>query len=115
MSLDVYLGVQIDTGGAEPFDVDLYDANITHNLAPMAREAGIYEYLWRPEELGIETAAELIEQLCSAVEMMELDPGRFKAFNPSNGWGSYEGFVAFVRAYLQACQTHPKAKVYASR
>lgn len=34
----------------------LYDANITHNLNRMADEAGIYEHVWRPEEIGVTTA-----------------------------------------------------------
>ena len=44
MSLDVYL---TDAEGREVFS-----ANITHNLGAMAKEAGIYMHLWRPDELG---------------------------------------------------------------
>ena len=35
---------------------EVYSANITHNLGGMADEAGIYEALWRPEEVGIAKA-----------------------------------------------------------
>ena len=42
----------------------VYSANITHNLTKMADEAGIYECLWRPEEIGITKAGQLIEPLC---------------------------------------------------
>lgn len=51
MSLDVYLYVLVDTGGAEPHRAELFSANITHNLSRMAAAAGIYECLWRPEEM----------------------------------------------------------------
>jgi hypothetical protein len=37
----------------------VYDANITHNLGAMAKAAGIYMHLWRPDEIGIKTASEL--------------------------------------------------------
>jgi signal transduction histidine kinase len=31
----------------------LFVSNITHNLNIMADKAGIYQHLWRPEEIGI--------------------------------------------------------------
>jgi len=39
----------------------VYSANITHNLNEMAGAAGIYKYLWRPEEVGIYYAENLID------------------------------------------------------
>ena len=89
----------------------VYDANITHNLGEMAAAAGIYKYLWRPEELGITTARQLIEPLRAGLELLESDPARFKAYNPENGWGSYDGLVRFVREYLEACEAAPDASV----
>jgi hypothetical protein len=90
-------------------------ANITHNLTQMASEAGIYEPLWRPEETGIERAAQLIAPLREGLALLESDPERFKAFNASNGWGVYGNLVEFVRKYLEACEAYPDAHVYASR
>jgi hypothetical protein len=65
----------------------------------MAREAGLYEHLWRPEEIGIATAGQLIEPLRDGLTRLESDPKRFKRFNPTNGWGDYEGLLEFVREY----------------
>lgn len=53
MSLDVYLYVEVDTGGEELTRLDLFEWNITHNLGKMANEAGIYQHMWGPEELDI--------------------------------------------------------------
>jgi len=89
----------------------VYFANITHNLNHMASEAGIYKCLWRPDENDIEVAAQLIELLKEGLALLESDPERFKALNPSNGWGTYEGLVAFVRDYLDACMRYPNAAV----
>ena len=111
MGLDVYLTIEVDTGGPEPHVADLYDANVTHNLGPMAKEAGIYEHLWRPDEIGIETASELIEPLMTALEKMKADPARFEELNPPNGYGSFLAFELWVEHYLEACRQHPKAKV----
>jgi hypothetical protein len=52
MSLDVWLTA------TRPCEV--YSDNITHNLGEMADAAGIYKALWRPEEIGITKAAELV-------------------------------------------------------
>ena len=107
MSLDVYLSrVQMTA---------VFGANITHNLGPMAREAGIYQHLWRPEEIGITHARQLIEPLRAGVEMMKSDPPRFEKHNSPNGWGMYENFVQFVEKYLAACEEYPDAEVSVSR
>ena len=94
---------------------EVYWANITHNLNVMAKEAGIYQHLWRPEELGITRAGDLIEPLSCGVAKMEAEPERFKALNPPNGWGSYDGFVPWIKRYLEACREHPEALVSVSR
>ncbi len=107
MSLDVTLSV--------PGMVTVYDANITHNLGKMASEAGIYQHLWRPEEIGISFAKQLIEPLREGLALLKSDPERFKAFDAPNGWGTYKHFVPFVENYLEACETHPDAKVEADR
>lgn len=107
MSLDVYLTK------VQPCTV--FDANITHNLSEMAREAGIYDHCWRPEEIGIKVAAQLIAPLQAALGAMEADPERFKKFDASNGWGCYRDFVPWLRNYLAACEKHPDAQVHVSR
>ena len=94
---------------------EVFSQNITHNLVDMAKEAGIYMNLWRPEELGIKTAAELIEPLTAGLEILKSDPERFEAFNSPNGWGLYKHFVPFVEACLQACVENPDAEPRASR
>lgn len=107
--------------GQEPFVAlssdsnEAYTANITHNLVVMAKYAGIYQVLWRPEELGITHAVQLIAPLSAGLTLLKIDPGRFSSFNPSNGWGTYEGLVEFVEEYLAACIAHPTAEVSVSR
>jgi hypothetical protein len=53
-------------------DDEVYTANITHNLNRMAKEAGIYKHLWRPDEIGITLAGELIEPLQSGLALVDL-------------------------------------------
>lgn len=93
----------------------VYDANITHNLGAMANEAGIYQHLWRPEELGITKASELIEPLTKGILDMKARPDHYKQFNAANGWGLYEHFVPWLEKYLDACKEYPDAVVEVSR
>ena len=106
MSLDVWLTVNGE---------DVFSANYTHNCSPMADAAGIYKHLWRPEEIGITKAQELIEPLCDGIKAMSIDPAKFEALNPENGWGSYATFVPWVIRYWQACCRWPDAEVGVSR
>ena len=109
MSLDVYLTKPVTE------EQEVYACNITHNLGKMAREAGIYQHLWRPEELFINKASEMVAPLESGLALLRSDPERFKAFNPDNGWGSYEGLAEFVETYIAACKESPDADVRVSR
>ena len=93
----------------------VYARNITHNLTAMAKEAGIYEHLWRPDEISITKAGQLIEPLRAGFALMQSDPDRFKAHNPANGWGSYESLIIFINGYLVACIANPEAKIYLCR
>jgi len=94
---------------------ELYSANTTHNLVPMAKEAGIYKQLWKPEEIGISKAGQLIRSLRAALVLMKARPTRFKKLNPKNGWGCYDNFVHWIERYLAACEEHPDAKIQVSR
>ena len=91
--------------------VEVFSANITHNLNKMADEAGIYKHLWRPEEIGITKAGQLIEPLRRGLADLRAQPERYERFNPENGWGSYATLVRFVEAYVAACEQHPDADV----
>ena len=115
MSLDVHLesngtcqhcGKDSGVRGGE-----IFWKNITHNLSQMADQAGIYQHLWEPQELDITKANQLIEPLKEGLVRLRAEPDRFKKFNPKNGWGCYEGLIAFVEDYLKACIENPGAIV----
>jgi hypothetical protein len=93
----------------------VYEANVTHNLNRMADAAGIYQVCWRPEELGLTKAGQLVPLLRAGLDYLRADPVFFRQYNPSNGWGTYEGFVEWVAAYLAACEANPDADVSVSR
>lgn len=106
MSLDLYL--------VQPMPTRVHHGNVTHNLNRMAMEVGIYQCLWHPEDVGVTHAHQLIDPLRAAIRAMLADPERFRAHNPANGWGDYEGFLAFCRRLADACEEYPDAEVEAS-
>lgn len=125
MSLDVSL----KDPTAKYYGCTLYDANITHNLAEMAIEAGIYEALWRPyrlldgyREMDYEKerefedshkvfARDIISVIENGLNDLKARPDHFRKFDSPNGWGTYENFVPFVEEYLCAKRSYPDAIV----
>lgn len=107
--------------GTEPLAIEevervtVFEYNITHNLTRMAAAAGIYQELWRPEEIGVTQARQLVEPLRDGWRRLLADPDGFKKYNPVNGWGDYDALVRFVRNYLSACEEYPDADVSVSR
>lgn len=91
--------------------LEVFDYNITHNLVPMAKAADIYMELWRPEEVGITKARDLINPLREGLHRLKSNPNKYKEFNPANGWGDYDGLVEFVSKYLDACYEYPDSDV----
>lgn len=94
---------------------EVFSANITHNLGGTAEKAGLYKALWRPEEIGVKHAADLVNLLNAGLHLLKSNPDYFRKFNPENGWGTYEGLVNFVEKYLEACKEYPDADVSVSR
>lgn len=92
-----------------------FTANITHNLGWMAKEAGIYLQVWRPEEVGIKKASQMVNPLEEGLALLKSDPERFKKFEPENKWGTYNGFIEWLDEYLQACKNFPDADIEVSR
>ena len=90
---------------------EVFKANITHNLTAMAREAGIYEALWRPEVIGVTKAGQLVKPLMAGLHLLLENPRKFKALNPENGWGGYNGLLKFASDYAKACVESPTASI----
>ena len=80
----------------------------------MAEAAGLYEVLWRPEEIGITSASKMIPLLEKGIKKLESDPEKYKAFNPPNGWGNYENLVSFCKSALHWCREYPDAVIEAN-
>ena len=109
MSLSVYLS-QVETR-----EVNVFDATITHNFNKMAEAVCLYQVLWKPEELGLTKAFQLVKPLMAGLFLLTSDKDRIEKLNAENGWGTYENFVTFVEKYLLACIKNPNATIRISR
>ena len=123
MSLDIRLYLEASTGIADE-TVEVYIDNIedcylnvTHNLGKMAKEVGLYTYLWRADELHSHQveAWEIIYNVEQGLNELKHNPNKYKKFNPSNGWGTYDNLVEFTEKYLLCLKKYPKAKIEISR
>lgn len=110
MSLDFSL-LAIDRDGNK---IEVLSKNITHNLTAMASEAGIYEALWHPERINAKTASDILPLLEAGYWKMKDDPARFEKHNASNGWGTYEHFLPWVKEVLAGCKQYPSAEIWTS-
>ncbi len=100
--------------------INVFELNITHNLAKMASVVDIdgrslYYYMWKPKDLGIRHAGQLVVPLKKGLEILKDDPEKFKKYNPPNGWGSYDKLVFNVLQLIQACEEDPYADISTSR
>ena len=112
MSLDFHLEMEIDTGGDEPYQVNLFNANYTHNVTNMWRLAGCYHALYESDGA---IASTIIDELQLGLTAMENAPFTYIALNPKNGWGDYYTAKSFLHRVLEACRAHPKATISISK
>ena len=99
MSLDIHLQHPDDPSE------ESYSANITHNLAPMWREAGCYEALY--ESAG-KTAAEILPALRRALVELSTQPSKYKALDSPNGWGKWRDALPWLAELTEACENDPE-------
>jgi hypothetical protein len=116
MSLDIYLeSPPCEHCGRG--DDTVWQYNVTHNLARMADAAGLYQVMWRPEEIGVVTAADALPHLRAGWDRLTANDNvdAMLALSPTNGWGTYDGLCRAVSAYIGACVDYPHALVRVSR
>lgn len=105
MSYWTYL--EIDTGNEQFADV-VEIGNYTSNVAPMWRDAlgGT-----RLRDFSDAPCSEAAGTLADAVKRMEDNPDYYRAMNPPNGWGDYEGALGYLRDLADACAKHPRCRI----
>lgn len=112
MSYWVSLVRNLDGREYEVFEV----GNYTSNVSKMWRRA--LEYAGHGDGLqglhGKVADADLVIVLTDAVRHMRKSPDEFVAMEPANGWGDYQGALAYLEKLLLGCRLHPSAIVKVS-
>lgn len=94
------------------FETDeFWHGNITHNFREMAKnckvhnwplDVNLYDQLWRDESPDKEDIGDYKVYLILCLNELESNPDKYKQYNPSNGWGTYEQLVEFIRSFIHA-------------
>lgn len=110
MSYDGWL--VIDTGGPEPATVAEL-GNYTSNVSPMwAKALAAAGEDIRLSDTEGRLAADVLPLLIAAVSHMRENPDEYRAMNPPNGWGDYEGALRYLVGVAKACELHPKTTLH---
>jgi hypothetical protein len=116
MSLDISL--------VELQPTQVYESNITHNLAKMAAQVKLeyknksytlYDIVWHAPEHGFTKAHEIAELLYKGWEALVSNPEFYSQYKAPNGWGTYPQLVKFVHEYRCACWRNPLSSINISR
>jgi len=94
---------------------EVCDLNITHNLGKLASAIGIYPFLWRAPEFGIERAEQLIKPLEYTLDYMRKNRDRLLEHEPENVWGTFDGFLWFCEELLRVAKEYPHAIIWSCR
>lgn len=105
MSFDISIHVP----GKHGTTSEEWDRNLTYNLSSMMREGGLIL-----GNLDGERAGALVATLQDLHKSMLDDPERYKAHNPPNGWGDYDGLLRFVHDFAVVAEAHPDGIVLIS-
>jgi len=110
MSYDIDL--TIDAGGPEPINLGFY-WNYTSNCVPMWRRAmPVTDGLAGMDGMQAGEAAAI---LAAGISAMKAYPDEYRALNPENGWGDFEGQLAELERLLAECRRAPRARIEVSR
>lgn len=95
--------VSIQVAAGPDVEVEAFWRNYTSNTSRMWTHA-----LGRSlREFDKAPASEAAGPLAVGVRKMEYDPVFYRQWEPDNGWGDYDGALAFLRAVAGACAAMP--------
>ena len=85
--------------------------NYTSNVSRMWSDAIGIDYSLADLIRDNPRPSDLLPYLERGVEAMKADPEKYRAWNPENGWGDYEGALAYLEWMAQGCRDYPGAVV----
>lgn len=89
--------------------VDVYEDNITYNLAPMYYKC--IDIDGGLKALNGMKCKDAVPVLNRAIDDLIENKEEYEKLNPKNGWGSYEGLLKSLKSLRIACLENPSGKV----
>jgi hypothetical protein len=115
LSLDISLETPTHCphcGGSLHGGQEIFSANITHNLMPMWKKAGVLDALYKSDG---ERASDYIEALRAGVADFEKNYAEYEKLNAPNGWGLAEHALPWLKRVLAAFEQNQDATIRVSR
>lgn len=106
MSWSAWIDVDHADGYSSNFEVV---SSHTGNLSPMWRRAGVFTDGSR--ELQGKTTAELAPILLAGLVDAWTHEHDYRALEPDNGWGDFDGFVEILTKFARLCHQHPTGTI----
>lgn len=91
---------------------ELFSINITHNLIPMWKKAGVYDALYMSEG---HRAGEFVASLKAGVEDFRANFREYEKLNSPNGWGLAANALPFLEHVHAAFTRYPDAIIRISK
>jgi len=98
VSYDISIEAPPDKG----FHSQLWETNVTYNLAPMLKAAGL-----RFDDLDGMTGREAQPHVASALHWLLDHPAEARTLAPENGWGTFDGLLACLAWFTAGCSAYP--------
>lgn len=92
--------------------VEIYEANVTYNLADMYYRCIDMDEGYR--KLDGMTCEEALPIINNAIDDMVKYADEYKKLNPKNGWGSYDGLLEQLQEMRNCCEKNPDGVIYVS-
>lgn len=95
------------------YDIDIHDEhfNYTYNVSPMFQLAFGEDGINIINKQCGRTASKILK---NAINYFIENRVKLEKLNPSNGWGSYDGALSFLRNVMDACNRHTRRRVSVS-
>lgn len=92
----------------------VFNRSLTHNMLEMATHAGLYDAVWRPDNISATIALHLIEPLTMGLIELTVNKKIHETYTHPKG-GNIDMITKHVAMYLRACRENPTAKIVISR
>ena len=105
------LDIVIDAHTEDEEWVEVVDGH-TYNLAPMWKKA-LPRLLasGSTSDLNGKPCEDVLPHLLEGLQDAVLNEPDYRALEPSNGWGDYEGFLLIYRRFTRLCHENPRGVI----